>query len=124
MTSALSITRSVGAPRAAFLDFPLGHTTGKPHDRALQRAILLDALAAFHALDTPGAVKVLPYRWSDDESWRRHPLGGGAGDRDGPGGGDFRVERHATPQYQSDADRLEAERRHAAGGCGQCVGAE
>ena len=46
MSSALDITQSVHPPRAVFLDYPLGHTTGKPHEPALQRDILLQALDA------------------------------------------------------------------------------
>ena len=53
MTRALSITRSVNPPRAAYLDFPLGHTTGKPHDAEGQRRILRDALAIFQRLESP-----------------------------------------------------------------------
>ena len=41
MTSAWSITASVNPPRAAFVDYPLGHTTGQPHDRADQLRIVL-----------------------------------------------------------------------------------
>ena len=47
MTSALDITRSVKAPRAVFVNFPLGHQTGRPDDRQLQRSIVLDAMRAF-----------------------------------------------------------------------------
>ena len=36
MTSALSITRAVHPPRGAFLDYPLGHTTGKANEPGLQ----------------------------------------------------------------------------------------
>ena len=45
MTSALSITKAANPPRAAYLDFPLGHTAGKPHQPLLNRAIVRDALA-------------------------------------------------------------------------------
>ena len=70
MTSALSITRAVAPPRAAFVDFPLGHTTGKPHDRTLQRDLLRDALAAFETIATPGEIVRLPYSWDDDDGWK------------------------------------------------------
>jgi hypothetical protein len=70
MTSALDITRSVKPPRAVFVNFPLGHQTGKPHDRGLQRAILLDALRAFETIVTPGEIVHLPYIWDpNDNSW-------------------------------------------------------
>jgi hypothetical protein len=99
MTSALDITRSVNPPRAAFLDFPLGHTTGKPHDRGLQRAILVEALEAFESLREPGGVKLLPFAWGDDDAWKGNAMIGG----------DARTTRHDTPQYQSDEDRVRAE---------------
>jgi hypothetical protein len=99
MSSALDITQSVNPPRAAFLDYPLGHTTGKPYEPALQRDIVLQALAAFTALTTPGCVKMLPFRWSDDEAWKETA-------QRGP---DDRLPRYDTPQYQTEEDRLRAE---------------
>ena len=99
MTSALDITQAVNPPRAAFLDFPLGHTTGKPHEPALQRAIMCEALEAFTSLTTPGAVKCLPFRWSTEEDWKDTA-------QRGP---DDRRARYDTPQYQNEADRRLAE---------------
>ncbi len=98
MTSALDITRAVNPPRAAFLDYPLGHTTGKPHDSALQRAIMLEALGAFTSLRKPGQVKPLPFCWDEGDTWKR-----------AMGATDTRTERLDTPQYQCEADRLRAE---------------
>jgi hypothetical protein len=99
MTSALDITQAVNPPRAAFVDFPLGHTTGKPHQPALQRAIMVEALDAFTALTTPGSVKRLPFRWSADDTWKDTA-------QRGP---DDRRPRYDTPQYQNEEDRLYAE---------------
>ncbi len=108
MSSALSITRAVNPPRAAFLDYPLGHTAGKPRDVVLQREIVAAALAAVEELDRPGAVKILPWRWSDDDEWKREAMLGG----------DARTERSAEPVYQSETDRRLAQDR---GGCPTCV---
>jgi len=108
MTSALDITRSANPPRAAFLDYPFGHTTGKPHEPELQRSILIEALDAFASLSRPGSVKHLPFRWSDDEDWKRT----------GFAAGDERQPRYDTPQYQCDEDRLRAEDPSA---CASCV---
>ena len=70
MTSALDITRAVRPPRSVFINFPLGHQTGKPNDPALQRAIVLDALAAAGSISVPGEVVTLPYVWDEqDDSW-------------------------------------------------------
>jgi hypothetical protein len=99
MTSALDITQAVHPPRAAFLDYPLGHTTGKPHEPALQRQILLQALEGFTTLTTPGSVLMLPFTWSTDQTWQRTA-------QRGP---DDRRPRYETPQYQNDMDRQRAE---------------
>jgi hypothetical protein len=70
MTSALDITEAVKPPRAVFLNFPLGHQTGKPRDRELQRAIVGDALRAFGTISNPGEIVRLPYVWdANDDSW-------------------------------------------------------
>ena len=98
MTSALDITEAVNPPRAAFLDFPLGHTAGKPHQPALQREILLEALSGFGELAAPGAVKMLPFQWSTDLSWQDTA-------QRGP---EDRRPRYDTPQYQFEDDRERA----------------
>ena len=99
MTSALDITRAVNPPRAAFLDFPLGHTTGKPYDPELQRNILADALSSFPSMTAPGSVEMLPYSWSGGEGWKAKAFAEG----------DERLPRHDTPQYQDEEDRRRAE---------------
>jgi hypothetical protein len=95
MSSALDITRAVNPPRTAFLDYPLGHTTGKPKAPALQREILLDALSAFGSLDSPGSVKILSQKWDTDEDWK-------VLERTKE---DDRMIRDDTPQYQHEEDR-------------------
>ena len=99
MTSALDITRAVHPPRAAFLDFPLGHTAGKPGEPELQRRIVADALSSFESMEVPGSVRMLPYRWSEDESWKGKAFAGG----------EERLPRLDTPQYQDEEDRRRAE---------------
>ena len=98
MGSALDILKAGNPPRAAFLDYPLGHTTGKPHQPELQREILVQALEGFTSLTVPGLIKMLPFRW-DDEDWKRTAMSEG----------DSRVPRHDTPQYQTEEDRIGAE---------------
>lgn len=100
MTSALDITRAVNPPRAAFLDFPLGRTTGKPREPELQREILIGALSSLETMTAPGSVKELPFRWSEDEEWKVKAFAEG----------DDRAPRHDTPQYQEEEDRLRAHR--------------
>ncbi len=97
MTSALDITQAVKPPRAVFLNFPLGHQTGKPHQPELQLQIVRDAMTAFAAIDRPGAIVELPYVWdSNDRGWETTDYTG-----------DFLPPRPA----QEDADLIEAERR-------------
>ena len=99
MTSALDITQSVNPPRAAFLDYPLGHTTGKPHEPELQRDILMAALEGFTTITVPGTVLKLPFQWSEAEAWKETA-------QRGP---DDRLPRYDTPQYQNEDDRRRAE---------------
>ena len=93
LSSALSITRSVGAPRAVFLDFPLGRTAGRAFDRAMQRDIARHALDLVRDATVPGTVAELDYRWAEDDDWK-----------DGVMRGDSRLERFDTPQYQCALD--------------------
>lgn len=104
LSSAYSITASVRPPRAVFVDFPLGHTAGRPGDRALQRHIVIDALAALEGMVEPGRIEHLPYRWPDDD-WKRAPLG----ELD-----DDRTPRSDQPQYQFPEDRIAAEQTRRA----------
>ena len=70
MTSALDITEAVKPPRSVFVNFPLGHQTGKPHEPDLQRSIVRDALRAMETIDSPGTIVTLPYVWDEyDDSW-------------------------------------------------------
>ncbi len=104
MTSAWSITASVNPPRAAYLDFPLGHTTGKPHDAAGQRDILRAAFEAFETLEAPGQIRPLPFTWSDDDAWKDRVMRPDPDAARESGREDDRVERYDTPQYQCDLD--------------------
>ena len=63
MSSAFDITTLVKPPRAFFVNYPLGHTTGKPFDRENQLSILKDALGGAKTITAPGTVVELPYTW-------------------------------------------------------------
>jgi hypothetical protein len=107
----------VNPPRAAYLDFPLGHTAGKPHQIQLNRAILRDALAGFESLLEPGAL-ILRYEWDTDDGWKDGVMRPRAATAEH---GDQRVERAREPQYQNAADRALAEQALASGGCTTCI---
>ncbi len=128
MTSAWSITAAVNPPRAAFVDYPLGHTTGRPHDPTGQRRLLQAAFAAFRDVTEPGTIIDLSLRW-DHQAWRADPMRGDsltapqAEPGSTPGQSDSRTERFDTPQYQSEEDRRRAELRHGEEiACRACVG--
>ena len=104
MGSALDIIKAGNPPRAAFLDYPLGHTTGKPHQPELQREILIQAFEGFTSMTVPGSVKVLPFRWSEEDEWKRTAMMNG----------DSRTPRSDTPQYQTEEDRRRAEENKTA----------
>jgi hypothetical protein len=120
LTSAWSITRAVGAPRAAFVDYPLGHTAGKPGDEAEQEALLASALRLFETLEKPGEIVALPFVWSEDDAWKDRVMRPDPARR-GSDHADDRVARDATPQYQDERDRRLAEEAIARGGCETCV---
>ena len=68
--AARDIVVHCGAPRFAFLDFPLGNPCGKPYDHAMQAAIAAAAVDLFETATEPGAIVKLPFGWSEDETWR------------------------------------------------------
>lgn len=67
MSSALDITKLVKPPRSVFLNFPLGHTTGRPLDREGQIQILKRALQFLVEAQEGGSLIELPDVW--DEDW-------------------------------------------------------
>ena len=118
MTSALSITRAANPPRGAYLDFPLGHTAGKPHQPLLNHDIVRDALRVFETSVRSGEIVRLAYEWADDDVWKdavMRPRAPGAGHDD------TRIERTSEPQYQTSVDRELAQRALASGGCPTCI---
>lgn len=104
-------------PRAAFIDYPLGHTAGRRDDPADQRDIVLAALDLLDSATSPGTIVDLGRRWGE-ERWKRHPLSSGRSGRDG------RRARTPEPVYQNEEDRELAILGHGDGdSCADCVGA-
>jgi hypothetical protein len=122
MTSAWSITAAVRAPRAAFVDHPLGHTTGRALDPAGQRAIVEAGLRGLETITEPGTIIDLGCDWGE-HSWRADPLRTGDGGSGSGGSSDSRTARHETPQYQTPDDQALAQSRVGAeAACRACVG--
>ncbi|HLK87326.1 MAG TPA: hypothetical protein VKT27_12545 [Candidatus Binataceae bacterium] len=97
MTSAYDITQAVNPPRAVFVNFPLGHQTGRPDDPQGQRAIIGDALRAFETIERPGTIVTLPYVWdANDRRWEET---------------DYTRGFMPRPPDKDTADRIENERR-------------
>lgn len=56
-------TKNARPPRSVFLRWPLGHPLGEPFNRDQQRAVLAEALKALYAIDAPGEIIDLPFKW-------------------------------------------------------------
>ena len=69
MSSAYDLSRLVKPPRTFFVNYPLGHTTGKAFDRENQMAILKSALGGAKDIKVPGTIVELPFVW-DDPDWQ------------------------------------------------------
>jgi len=104
--SALDIVKAVNPPRMVFLDYPLGHSAGKPFDAGDQYGVVRAALGCLETIDQPGTVVTLPNQW-DDPAWREAAYNQME---------DKREPRDETPRYQCEEDRILAERNLAAGG--------
>lgn len=110
MSSARSITAAINPPRAVYLDYPLGHTAGKPNDPDNQLAIMRDTLAAFDQIRDPGTIIDLDYSWAADDGWKDSVMRPDAeSNSDRNSHNDTRTERHNTPQYQSPDDAAAAD---------------
>lgn len=100
LSSAWEITALAHPPRAAYLDFPLGHTAGRVGEPAERIEILRRALAMLESANDTGKIEVLDYRWPGD--WKRTD---NMGDYDWP-------DRIPNPVYQTEEDRHQAIRTH------------
>ncbi|MGH8595489.1 MAG: hypothetical protein ACREXT_02380 [Gammaproteobacteria bacterium] len=97
--SAFDILDAGRPPRAVFLDYPLGHSAGKPFDTDDQYDVIKTSLAAL-AGSRPGEMTILPNRWGTEGAWRDSASS--------TEGSDTRQPRDETPQFQHAADRRAA----------------
>ena len=63
-----AFTRSVGAPRVAAIEYPMGRPLGQPGDREGQTAVLRAALRVVETASGPGEVVNLPFEWPEPPS--------------------------------------------------------
>ena len=97
MASALDIIQAGNPPRTTFLDYPLGHSAGKPFDAEDQLAVVRTAVLGLEGAAPHDAIQMLPNSWSSDESWKQHAANTSLGDSRQP--------RDETPRFQSEEDR-------------------
>lgn len=65
------LTESVGVPRIAAIEYPIGRSFGRPGDADGQRAVLRAALRVAETAAAPGTVVALPFEWPDPPSRSR-----------------------------------------------------
>ncbi len=56
----------LGIPRTVGVEFPFGHTLGRPGDRDAQVGVIRAALAMLEEAKGPGEVRELDYVWPQD----------------------------------------------------------
>ena len=78
------------------MNYPLGHTTGRPYHLDEQTEIVSAALGLLSSTTEPGHILPLPLAWAGD--WKGEARGLG----------DSRSERADTPQYDRPEDELAA----------------
>lgn len=64
---ARDLTLAVGAPRAVFLKWPLGHPLGEPDHPAQQRTVIFAALHTLLTAATPGIIVEPGFRWRREQ---------------------------------------------------------
>lgn len=65
VTGAQDVTELIRPPRAAYLDYPLGYSLGRPGEAAEQRAIVREVLELAESELEPGSIVGLGRRWPD-----------------------------------------------------------
>ena len=98
--SALDILAAGRPPRAKFVNYPLGFESGRFRDPQNQFDVVAEALKGFDEMTSPG-IEHLPFEWLRGWDVIRKREKGKL---------DHRSPRTTAPQYQTEADRLMAER--------------
>jgi betaine reductase len=63
LSSIPDLTVSVGVPRLAAIEYPLGYLLGQPGDREGQTEVLRATLQALAGMTGPGSLIHLPFEW-------------------------------------------------------------
>ena len=71
MGCARDLVEFCGVPRFLFSDFPLGNSTGKPHEPDTQAFTLDLALKVLESAVGPRTTVQSPLRWVEDGDWKR-----------------------------------------------------
>jgi len=116
------ITAAARPPRAVFVDFPNGNTTGKVGQPELTRSIITSAFDLLSEAASEVLVD-LDHTWAENDSWKDRVFlpepTGSSGEMKML---DDRVERFETPQYQTVDDAAAADTSHANKDCLVCIG--
>ncbi|MHB1132174.1 MAG: hypothetical protein ACYC4L_07255 [Chloroflexota bacterium] len=59
------VMKLIRPPRAAFVDYPLGHPFGRPGDREGQTAVLRAVLRLLETAPGPATLAQLPFNWGE-----------------------------------------------------------
>ena len=65
VTVARDVTEKIKAPRAIFLQWPMGHHFGVPFHRDLQKRVLVEALDLLETAQLSGTIRDIPIKWAD-----------------------------------------------------------
>jgi hypothetical protein len=63
LSSVPDLTASVGVPRLAAIEYPLGYLVGQPGNTEGQMAVLRATLHALAETTRPGSIRHLPFEW-------------------------------------------------------------
>ncbi len=59
-------TASVGVPRLAAIEYPMGRPFGQPFDAQGQKDVLVASLAALAEIEAPESTIHLPFEWPEE----------------------------------------------------------
>ena len=122
LSSARDITAAANPPRAAFVDYPLGHTSGRVAEPELNRTIVAAALGLLDEVTEAGTIVDLPHTWADTDDWKDGVMRVTTSASGEKSTEDDRVARLDTPVYQAPSDEAAAASTHAGESCLVCAG--